>query len=172
MNKSINDQINENLATIIKKANIFEKITELKQSTSGFIFFSGFATTFILITTFYNSYLSYTQLNDLKYKILNIESTNNILFQNLKDIQCSVDNKINNLNKKIDYLIQSNKYLIEINKSLIKTNLKQNICANEKISRPKLIADNSDDELLNECYDNIPCNNIKKATGLNSIFGF
>jgi hypothetical protein len=54
----------------------------------------------------------------------------------------------------------------------METNLKQHICGNETINRKKLIAENSDDELLNECYDNIPCNNIKKATGLNSIFGF
>jgi len=28
------------------------------------------------------------------------------------------------------------------------------------------------DELLNECYDNIPCNNIKKVTGFKRLFGF
>jgi len=172
MNKSINDEINENLALIIKKTNLFEKISELKNITCGFIFFSGFATTFILINVFYNSYLSYTQLNDLKYKIRNIESMNNILSHNLKDIQTSFDDKNNNLNKKIDILIESNNSLIEINKSIMETNLKQHICLNETINRKKLIAENSDDELLNECYDNIPCNNIKKATGLNSIFGF
>jgi hypothetical protein len=97
---------------------------------------------------------------------------NNILSHNLKDIQTSFDDKNNNLNKKIDILIESNNSLIEINKSIMETNLKQHICLNETINRKKLIAENSDDELLNECYDNIPCNNIKKATGLNSIFGF
>jgi hypothetical protein len=29
-----------------------------------------------------------------------------------------------------------------------------------------------DDEILNECYDNIPCNNSKKASWLNRIFGW
>ena len=29
-----------------------------------------------------------------------------------------------------------------------------------------------DDEILNECYDNIPCNNAKKASGLNRLFGW
>lgn len=29
-----------------------------------------------------------------------------------------------------------------------------------------------DDELINECYDSIPMNNIKKITGVNSLFWF
>jgi hypothetical protein len=29
-----------------------------------------------------------------------------------------------------------------------------------------------DEELLNECYDNFPCNNSKKASGLNKLFGW
>jgi hypothetical protein len=164
MNKSINDQINENLALIIKKANIFEKITELKNSTRGFIFFSGFATTFFVITSFYNSYLCFKLLN----KVRMIELSNNSLFQSFKHIEFVLDKKINNLNKKIDLLIESNNSLIEMNKSYIK----QNICVDETINHKKIISNTEDDELLNECYDNIPCNNIKKATGLNSLFGF
>ena len=34
------------------------------------------------------------------------------------------------------------------------------------------IIDNEDNELLNECYDNIPCNNSKKVSGLNKLFGW
>ena len=88
------------------------------------------------------------------------------------DLERTLPNFGSLINKKIDILIESNNSLIEINKSIMETNLKQHICGNETINRKKLIAENSDDELLNECYDNIPCNNIKKATGLNSIFGF
>ena len=34
------------------------------------------------------------------------------------------------------------------------------------------IIDNDDNELLNECYDIIPCNNSKKVSGLNKLFGW
>jgi hypothetical protein len=32
--------------------------------------------------------------------------------------------------------------------------------------------DIEDNELLNECYENLPCNNSKKITGLNKLFGW
>lgn len=40
-------------------------------------------------------------------------------------------------------------------------------------SEPKIHeTDMEDQELLNECYDNFPCNNSKKASGLNKLFGW
>jgi hypothetical protein len=41
------------------------------------------------------------------------------------------------------------------------------------LSEPKFCeTDMEDQELLNECYDNFPCNNSKKASGLNKLFGW
>ena len=41
-----------------------------------------------------------------------------------------------------------------------------------KILEHKCKKDIEDEELLNECYDNFPCNNSKKASGLNRLFGW
>jgi hypothetical protein len=41
-----------------------------------------------------------------------------------------------------------------------------------KISEHQCKKDIEDQELLNECYDVFPCNNSKKASGLNRLFGW
>lgn len=153
MSQSLNEQISEAFTTVIKKANIFEKISELKNSVRGFIFFSGLATSVLFINVFSN----------LRCKIQNIETMNNVYFQKINDTQINFENTIDKLNKKMDNLI-------EINKGLM-NELSSKIERNETNKTINTLSGDDDDELLNECYDNIPCNNVKKATGINRIFG-
>jgi len=154
MNPSLNEQINEILTSVIKKANFFEKITELKSSMRGFIFFSGFTTSFLLMNVFFNNFSSYSQFNNINHNIYTS-------FQKINENQKNFEIIIHTLTKKVDELIDINKKLLDLNSNKINNTINTNI--EER--------NNEDDELLNECYDNIPCNNIKKATGINRLFG-
>jgi hypothetical protein len=105
--------------------------------------------------------------------------------------------KINNKNKlneeRIDELIKINKQIFEIlekqNKILNEINetplfnlssrptlskSSSNLSFILEVSPQKNIKANelSDQEMLNECYDNLPCNNSKKITGLNKLFNW
>jgi hypothetical protein len=94
------------------------------------------------------------------------------------------------INKNIIFLLKENQKLIQSNLN------KQNISGvNSTISSESLYYNNNcnsretiyqitneenieqniskisnDEEFLSECYDNIPCNNIKKVTGFNRLF--
>ena len=150
MNPSLNEQINDILTIVIKKANFFEKMTELKSSMRGFIFFSGFTTSILLMNVFLNNFSCYSQFNNINHNIYTS-------FQKINENQKNFEIIIHTLTKKVDELTEA------LNSNKI------NNTNNTKADRNN---DDDDDELLNECYDNIPCNNIKKATGgINRLFG-
>ena len=150
MNPSLNEQINDILTIVIKKANFFEKMTELKTSMRGFIFFSGFTTSILLMNVFFNNFSCYSQFNNINHNIYTS-------FQKINENQKNFEIIIHTLTKKVDELTEA------LNSNKI------NNTNNTKADRNN---DDDDDELLNECYDNIPCNNIKKATGgINRLFG-
>ena len=176
MSQTLNEQISEAFTTVIKKANIFEKISELKNSVRGLIFFSGLATSVIFINVFSN----------LRCKIQDIETMNNMYFQKINENQNNFENTIDKLNNKMDDLIEVNKALMnelsskidrnetnEKETNINEPNINENIRnkTNKTNKTINTLSGDDDDELLNECYDNIPCNNIKKATGINRIFG-
>jgi hypothetical protein len=156
---NIHDQISESIMTMIKKANIFDKIYETKNLTYKVFLFTTFTSSILLINSFYNSYI----IDDINQK--------------LKNKTIYFDNKIEKLNKKIDFIIETsvkNNQNLEfyLNKEL-SFNIKSEISSltTEIIDNDNDNNDNKeDDELLNECYDNIPCNNIKKVTGVSRIF--
>jgi len=147
----------EAFASAIKKANIFEKAIEIKRMLSGFI----------IITTIMGSTIIINQV----YKMQSIT-----IF----------DKRLSNVEKKIEKLVETNTKLYEI---IIENNKLSNkfienqllhICKSNNIELERedtktanINADIDDDnDLLNECYDIMPCNNSKKVTGLNRIFNW
>ena len=148
----------EAFTSAIKKANIFEKAIEIKRMLSGFI----------IITTIMGSTIIINQV----YKMQSIT-----IFEK----------RLSNLEKKIEKLVETNAKLYEI---ILQNNKLSNkfienqllhICKSNNIEVERedaktmnINADlaNDDNDLLNECYDIMPCNNSKKVTGLNRIFNW
>ena len=148
--KNISEKLAESIKNLIKKTNTFEKIETLLNGVSLFMFITG-------VVTLYNS-----------YKLHKITEYAN-------PSKNKIDDKIN---AKLDKIIETNEKIIHLQMGLL------NSLQNNEVLKPKISLteqfetqtnDNKiydDDEILNECYDNIPCNNSKKASGLNRIFGW
>jgi hypothetical protein len=94
---------------------------------------------------------------------------------NNKTIQDKLDELIKT-NKKILYILEKQENLLEISKLEEPKLHIVDEYVTEPIEQCKLsnyLNDESSDtssELANECYDNLPCNNLNKTTRFNSIF--
>lgn len=147
--KNMTEKLADSISNLIKKTNTFEKAEALLRGVSLFMFITG-------AVTLYNSY----KLHKLS-SCLNL-SKNKMEYK----INAKLD-KIIETNEKIILLIKNNvtpnnNDILTLPISLIKNIEHEN--ANKQIY--------DDEEILNECYDNIPCNNAKKASGLNRLFGW
>ncbi len=124
----------------------------------------------IIIIISYNYYITQTEyslLKDehllLKTKLTNygdIKSINGLLLKQNKEL--TDENKL--LQQYIGDLKEKNNNLINENNNLINENNennKKNILEIPNEEQYKLLFE---DELATECYDHIPCNNIKKRT--------
>ena len=148
--RNIPEKLAESITKLIKKTNTFEKIETLLNGVSLFMFITG-------AVTLYNS-----------YKLHKITEYANISKNKMDD----------KINAKLDKIIETNEKIIHLQMGLL------NSLQNNEVLKPKISLteqfetqtnDNKiydDDEILNECYDNIPCNNSKKSSGLNRIFGW
>jgi hypothetical protein len=176
----LNDKIYEVFESVLKKTHIFDKISELKRLNKGFIFFSTITSTFLILNSIYINYKLNIKYCKLKNKFEEIGIIHNKI------------NEMIEINKNIIFLLKENQKLIQSNLN------KQNISGvNSTISSESLYYNNNcnsretiyqitneenieqniskisnDEEFLSECYDNIPCNNIKKVTGFNRLFGW
>lgn len=175
----LHDKMFEVFDSVIKKTNIFDKILELKKLNNGFIFFSTITSTFLLLNSLYINYILNIEYCNLKSKIEEID----IIHNKINDI-IEINKSMMILVKENQNLIQSNLnkvHLYSINSTLSSGSLYYNNSfnsgesinqiSNEEIEKTEEVNNkNDDDELLSECYDNIPCNNIKKVTGINRLF--
>jgi hypothetical protein len=142
--KNMTEKLADSITKLIKKTHTFEKVETLLKGVSLFMFITG-------AVTLYNS-----------YKLHKMTSHLNLSKNKMED----------RINTKLDKIILLIKNNIQQNNNDFLTPpipLIENIVP--KIENNK-IGDNDDDEILNECYDNIPCNNSKKASGLNRLFGW
>ena len=104
------------------------------------------------------------KLIELNEKFYEIIIQNNKLF-----------NKYNE-NQMLFFIKQNNKEIDSIHSSISSISLDLEVKNNElkepnhEIEETKLTEE--DNELLNECYDNIPCNNYKKITGLSNFLNW
>jgi len=151
----LHNKIHEVFDSVIKKTNIIDKIIELKKINSSFIFFSTITGTILILNSLYINYTLNIKYCNLKNKIAEIDI---------------IHNKINN----IILLIKENRNLIQSNLYNNSFNLGEliNQTSNQENEEENKVKRHIDDELLSECYDNIPCNNIKKVIGINRLFGW
>lgn len=150
--KNITEKIAEIIDFSFKKTVFYEsnkKINKIVTGIGSFIFIVG------LCNLFTNMYV----YNKTKKIIYDYEIINNKLKESINNIEI--------LHSRLEKIFENNekKCLTEststtdIELSTTKSNISENI-------------NDDDNELINECYDNIPCNNNKKITATKSGFLF
>jgi hypothetical protein len=181
--------LSEVFINAIKKGRVFEKTEKYKKVFFRFIFFTSVVNACLLATNIYNLYTMRNVKKSIK-KLQNIESKIEELHKNILHLYKLSDDKLNNINKHlIDFCSCKNSTtnlicvidnVDEINNSNNETNIETNVETNieTNIDNVSCLDKNNDDnvnnkffdELMDECYDNIPCNNIKKYTIFNTFF--
>jgi hypothetical protein len=193
---NLTDRISETITNTFKKTEIFEKFSNYKFYINSFLIITSIIGTLSIYMNMMNR-LDIININeDIK---ANAEENKNILKYHIEINDkrnlieyCSLKSDILTLNKQFVLLLENQEKIINqlceiklINNSeenRLSINIsKFDSCSINKFSPIKmpLILDqnNSDnikedeyDELLNECYDTMPLNNLKKNTGLSWFF--
>ena len=155
--ENISDKISNAITTVIKKTNIFEKLNNIqyliKISTGVFIVTST-------ITIFNHFYIKHFETKNDKQ----VELIKHTHFKLYQELQTKIDT-ILEINIKIQN--QNNILLQNHDKKYISTTTSMSDFekySNQSIFKNNDSDDDIDNELLHECYDILPCNNIKKST--------
>ena len=176
---NLSDKIAESITTVIKKTKTYEKTLFIGNIMIG-------VGIFCIINTVFSSF-NYLSLNHI------ISNKYNFFYHIKKELNF-IHNKLNTLNKILDKIVENNAILeIPSNKMHISTSMsdfdeylrnnidnKDNILKEyDNILENNILENNilennilEDDELLNECYDVLPCNNTKKVIGMKNIFSW
>jgi uncharacterized coiled-coil protein SlyX len=187
---NLSEKISETISIAFKKTKVFEKMGRMQFLFGTFVII----TSFIGITNMYMSYLNLTKMNEAFIKKSNsneslhklenkIEELEKIIGENIHVIEKTNDNiknlecKIHNLEEKITIYQHSlneikDSVQIKIEKNTTMTSFSQTEDLEIKLGHSKCNEESKynleeDNELINECYDNIPLNNAKKMTGFN-----
>jgi len=178
---TLTDKISETITSSFKKTKVFEKIERTHFIVGAFVVVS----TIIGITGIYINYSNSkaikeiqdsnddkidtihttieTKHNDYINKLIKVET---MLCENLKIIHGLLEAE----NKRVISPVK--KYIVKDTSVSPFVPIK-NVDEWNNIELNKLkddFKDTEDDELINECYDSMPLNNIKKTTGLGWIF--
>jgi len=151
---NVSHKLAEAITKIIKKTNAYEKSDNMFKGLAFFMLFTGTMT------------------------LINYFTTKDIYLQNIEQLFIikKINNKLELLHNKIDKLLEDNDTTITCIEENITTQLNSpqytcdesyNITKNIESKNDNIYEDN---ELLNECYNIIPCNNSAKITGINSLF--
>ncbi len=183
---NLSSQISESILKVFKQTKLFEKFNKLNNYIETVIIISSILGLINLGINITNLYISLKNKSDLLDIQINIISITNKLSTFEKIIEHTKNTTYNYLNnqKEIMYNIMDIKTLLENSKkdvisSTISINsfspvnsvnlindLNYNVMNHKEFKRNE----NDDDELLDECYDIIPLNNLKKNTGLSWLF--
>lgn len=186
---NLTDKITETITNVFKKTQVFEKIENIKFYINSFVIVSS-------IIGLTSIYINYCNLDRIKILEEEIKGTENVLKYNIEINRKQYQLVYNKLIEQLKNEVQiSRKFLDQIRE--IQYSKPEMISASTSISSfsplkivlpPENedwinqnsdwinhIIDNKDnnndyDELINECYDSIPLNNLKKKTGLNWFF--
>jgi hypothetical protein len=179
-NPNLTEKISETITNAFKRTKVFEKIGKIEIYIGSFIVVSS-------IVSLTNIYMHYCNMDRIKKLEEQIEGCKNVLKHNIeinrqenalrdhkivkhiKDATTlSVDGQQKITEKIIDLkllLQNSKKYLVSESTSMYGFSPFKSIDSidgwKEYIVKQE---DIEDDELLNECYDSIPLNNLKKNT--------
>lgn len=156
--QNISEKISDAITSIIKKTNIFEKLNNIKGliqiSTGVFIF----TTTITIINNYY--YIKYLERKNDEH----VELIKHTHFKLYKELQTKIDTLLE-INIKIQN--ENNILLQKYDKKYISTLTSVSDFekyVNTIMLKNNDICDNVDNELLDDCYDILPCDNIKKTT--------
>lgn len=188
---NLTEKITDSINNIINKTKIFEKIDNLQ-------FIIGSFTIFTSVIGITNIIINYSNRNMIKNneEIINKNrySVEDLLINNNKIYITFLENKINELENKLLTTLKEQKneenILHEI-KNLLIFNIQKKNCISASTSISSILLESpknplnsrqsndlsinqedlvEDNELINECYDNIPLNNIKKTINSNWFF--
>jgi len=182
INSNLTEKISETITTVFKKTKVFEKIGKIEIYIGSFIVISSI----ISLTSIYMNYCNMDRIKKLEDKI---EGCENILKHNIQinrlenalhhhKIIKNIKDGTTRQEKIIEKIMDMNLLLQNSKRQLISQTTsmsalspfksidpidewKNNLIHQEDI---KYIEDMEDDELMNECYDSIPLNNLKKNT--------
>lgn len=179
---NLTDKISETITNVFKKTEVFEKMEKIQFYFSSFFIISSI----IGLTSIYINYCNLDKIkqleeqikgseNVLKYNIEINQKQNRIIYNKFIEL---LKNEAENTSKLIDEindLQNSRPEVVSATTSMssfspLKIILpeKKDDWNNDIIEQE--IKEIQDNELLNECYDSIPMNNIKKQTALSWLF--
>ena len=161
----------EAFSKAMKKANIFEKAIEIKRMLSGFIILTTIMGTTIIINQIYKkrSITSFeSRIDTLDKKIEKLVETNATLYEIIVQ-----NNKLSNkfIENQLLHICNTNNTEIE-REDRKNTEDRLNREEKETRSNEEIGTKEEYDELLDECYDIMPCNNSKKITGFNKFLNW
>lgn len=192
----LTDKLSESIITTFKKTELFEKIDKVHFYVTSFVLLSSI----MGLTCVYLNYSSNTELQYVKDKIDNNDNIlkSNIELNRRRNLieHCKIKSEVLNLERYLSEIIENQGIIINHLKEIkllknpadIKLIVKNDtvsastsMTSFSPIKVPNLVAefnldvteDNNDqdyDELLNECYDNMPLNNAKKNMTLSWLF--
>jgi hypothetical protein len=183
-NPNLTDKISETITNAFKKTKVFEKIGKIEIYIGSFIVVS----TIISLTNIYMHYCNMDKIKRLEDKL---EGTENVLKHNIEINRLDNASRHHKIVKHIKdgnlISVDAEKKIIEkiMDIKLMLQNSKKDLVSEstsmtafspfksidsidgwrEHIIKQEDVKEMEDDELLNECYDSIPLNNLKKKTG-------
>jgi hypothetical protein len=186
---NLTDKISETITNVFKKTEVFEKIERIQIYISSFVIVSSI----IGLTGIYLNYYNTDKIKRLEDKL---KVTENILKYNIEINRKQNQIIYNKLIEQLKNEVQTSSNLINMIKEaqcfkpeMISASTSISSFSPLKITIPietddwinqnddwinhiidKKDNSNDDDELISECYDSIPLNNLKKNTGLNWFF--
>ena len=193
---TITDKISETITNAFKKSKIFEKIEKFEMYFGSFLLI----TSIVGITTISINMLARQDIINIKENIEGNENVLKYHIdvnrkRNLIE-HCSLKSEILMLNNQLLLLLENQEKIISLLEDIkiiknsdehrLSINISKIDCISASTSMntfspikiPLLdknnitddVKDQEYDELLNECYDAIPLNNLKKTTGLSWLF--
>lgn len=189
----LTEKISESITSVFKKSEVFEKWEKTQIYVTSFLFISSI----VSLTSIYLNYINAKDLYNIRLGMAENETTLESIIRvnhiHSLNEHCKLKSEISTLGKQFSEIIENQKIIInhleeiknryDVN-SVIQTDTKSSNTSINSFSPnkvPSLVIectldiseDNKEqdyDELLNECYDSIPLNNIKKNTNLSWLF--
>lgn len=182
-NPNLTEKISETITNAFKKTKIFEKIGKIEIYIGSFILISSI----ISLTSIYMNYCNMDKIKRVKDKIegsenklkhnIEINRQQNLIYYNklIKNVKNNTELLIDTQDKIIQKIHDFELLFQNSKKELISEStsmsdfipIKLIDCIDgwkDNIIQQEYVNDLEDDELLNECYDSIPLNNLKKST--------
>ena len=193
---NVTDKISETITSAFKKTEVFEKFGKIQFYINSFLI----VTTIIGVTSISINLLTRSEINDIKHELQGNENVlkYHIDINRKRNLieHCNLKSEILILNKQLSLLLENQEKIVSSleEMKLIKNSEEHRLSINiskidcmpastsmntfSPIKIPLILETNNGDdvkdqeydELINECYDAIPLNNLKKNTGLSWLF--